>query len=93
MLAQSAILDRIIEPQRGGFSPEHSRYVLSLDFSPEEHARYAALSEKAKTGTLSEQERADLDDFLTVNAWLTILAGEGPHLLEKAPGRLNCHGP
>ncbi len=48
MVAQSGILERIIEPQRGGFSPEHARYVLSLDFSPEEHAVYAALSEKAQ---------------------------------------------
>lgn len=86
MVVHSAIIDRIIEPQRGGFSPEHARYVLSLDFSPEEHIRYAALSEKAQTGTLSDQERADLDDFLTVNALLTILQA-------KARVSLNKHVP
>jgi hypothetical protein len=83
MVAQSAILDRLIEPQRGGFSPEHARYVLSLDFSPGEHAQYAALSEKAQAGTLTDQERADLDDFLAVNALLTILQAKARTSLKK----------
>jgi len=86
MVSQSGILERIIEPQRGGFSPEHARYVLSLDFSPEEHGVYASLSDKAQAGALSDQERADLDDFLTVNALLTILQA-------KARISLNRHGP
>jgi hypothetical protein len=83
MVAHTAILDRIIEPQRGGFSPEHARYVLSLDFSPDEHARYAALCEMAQAGTLSDQERADLDDFLAVNALLTILQAKARISLKK----------
>ena len=83
MVAHSAILDRIIEPQHGGFSPEHARYVLSLDFSTEEHARYAVLAEKAQTDTLSDQERADLDDFLAVNALLTILQAKARISLKK----------
>ena len=86
MDAQSGILERIIDPERGGFSPEHARYVLSLDFSPDEHAVYAALSEKSQAGALSDQERAELDDFLTVNALLTILQAKGRISLKK-------HGP
>jgi hypothetical protein len=52
MSAPSNILDRIIEPHRGGFSEEHARYVLSLGFTPEEHARYADLAAKAQEGFL-----------------------------------------
>ena len=86
MVSQSGILERIIEPHRGGFSPEHARYVLSLDFSPEEHTLYASLSEKAQAGALSDRERAELDDFLTVNALLTILQAKARISLKK-------HGP
>jgi hypothetical protein len=53
--------------------PDHARYILSLDFSPEEHARYAELSAKAQSGTLTEQEQGELDEFLTANALLMIL--------------------
>ena len=73
MSTRSTLLDRIIEPQAGGLLPEHARYILSLDFSPDEHARYCELSAKAQTGTLTEQEQADLDEFLTTNALLMIL--------------------
>lgn len=67
------IFERIIEPHQGGFSEEHARYVLSLDFTPEEHARYAELALKAQDGSLTTDERALIDDFLSVNAVLTVL--------------------
>lgn len=82
-VSQSAILDRIIEPQHGGFSAEHARYVLSLDFLPEERARYAELSDKAQTGSLNSSEQTDLDDFLSVNALLTILQSKARTSLRK----------
>jgi len=47
MVRQAAILELLIEPQRGDFSPDHARYVLSLDFSGTQHARYAELAERA----------------------------------------------
>jgi hypothetical protein len=83
MVAQSALLDRIIEPQRGGFSPEHARYILSLDFSPDDQASFAILSEKAQSGTLSEREQSELDDLLAVNALLTILQAKARISLKK----------
>jgi hypothetical protein len=73
MTTGASVLERVIKPRTGGFSDEHARYVLSLDFSPEEQARYAELAHKVQLGTLTEQEQADLDDFVAANALLTIL--------------------
>jgi hypothetical protein len=70
---RSTILDRIIEPWQGGFLPEHAKYILSLDFPPDEHARYAQLAAKAQEGTLTAAERGDLEEFLSVNAMLMVL--------------------
>ncbi len=67
------IFERIIEPHQGGFSEEHARYVLSLDFTPEEHARYAELASKAQKGSLTADELALIEDFLSVNAVLAVL--------------------
>jgi hypothetical protein len=79
----ASILERIIEPQLGRFSNEHARYVLSLDFSPEQQARYAELAEKAQDGTLTEKEESELDEFITANALLTILQSKARISLRK----------
>jgi hypothetical protein len=72
-IRSTQILERIIAPEQGGFSPEHARYVLSLDFSPEQRAQYVTLSQKAQDGTLTPQEEQDLDELLAANALLMIL--------------------
>jgi hypothetical protein len=69
----ASVLESIIEPRRGTFSEELARYILSLDFTPEQHAKADQLSEKARLGSLSETERADLDELIYVNAMLGIL--------------------
>ena len=83
MIAHPSILDRIIEPQRGGFSTEHANYVLSLDFSADEHARHDELSAKAQEGRLTPEERVELDEFLAVNAILMILQSKARVSLKK----------
>lgn len=83
MVTQGAILERLIEPQHGGFSPEHARYVLSLDLSPADHARYAELSVKAQNGTLTAAEQGALDDLLAVNALLMILQSKARVSLKR----------
>jgi len=45
----------------------------TLDLSDQEQARYAELARKVQDAGLSEQEGAELDEFLVANAWLTIL--------------------
>ena len=73
MATQTSILERIIKPRSGGFSAEHARYILSLDFSPQQHARYEKLAKKAQSVSLTPKEEALLDDFLGANTLLTIL--------------------
>jgi hypothetical protein len=67
------ILERMIDPGHGDFSPEVARYFLSLDFLPEQHARCDLLSGKAVDGSLSESEAAEFDELLAANALLTVL--------------------
>jgi hypothetical protein len=83
MATQTGILDRIIEPHGGGFSEEHARYVLSLDFTPEEHARYAELAAKAQNSALNLEEQAEIDEFLSVNALLMVLQSKARISLKK----------
>lgn len=77
------ILDRILQPPQGGFSVEHPRYLLGLDFSPDEHLRYDELAGKAQSGTLTADEQTEIDAYLTVNALLTVLQSKARLSLQK----------
>ena len=83
MASTPDILDRIIRPQQGGFSEEHARYVLSLDFTSDEQARYADLAAKAQEGSSALAEKAELDHLLMVNAMLAVLQSKARVSLKK----------
>ncbi len=68
-----SILERMINPDHGDFTPEVAKYFFSFDFSPEQHARYEMLAGKAAEGTLLQNEAAELDELLAANAILTVL--------------------
>ena len=73
MVVRASILERVIEPGRGGFSAEFAREVLKFGFPPADHARYEELSARAQNDELSEEESAELEEYLNVNDFLTIL--------------------
>jgi hypothetical protein len=83
MLTGGSILERIIEPRTGGFSNEHARYILTLDFSAEEQTRYAELARRNKEGGLTAEEEAELNEFVTANALLTILQSKARISLKR----------
>ncbi len=68
-----SILERMIDPGHGNFTPDVAKYFLAFDFSPEQHARCDVLSEKAARGALSESEAVELDELIAANAILTAL--------------------
>lgn len=67
------ILEQIINPHEGSFSPEHARYVLSLRIPEFLKERYAELSEKSQEGSLSAEEQQELDEFLDADTFLSVL--------------------
>lgn len=83
MLHEPAILERIIDPERGDFPPELARQVLKFHFPPADHARYVELSGKAQQGTLTESERAALEDYVNVNDLLIILKAKAEASLRQ----------
>jgi len=86
MLKHPAILERVINRDLADFSPELARHILSLDFPPADHARYADLSAKAREGALTDEERSELEDYLNVNDFLMIIK-------TKAEMSLRRHSP
>jgi hypothetical protein len=62
----SAIWSRIVKP-------ELARAILRLDFDTEDHRRVDELSAKARKGTLTPEERAELDEYIRVGNELAVL--------------------
>jgi hypothetical protein len=83
MASGLSALERIVKPARGGFSRELAEYVVQLDFSPKDHARYERLSAKAQAGTLTRAERMVLDDLLAAADVLAILHSKARMSLKR----------
>ena len=84
MSESTLIFRRVIEPEVGSLAPELARFVQSLDFRPDDHARYEFLSAKAQQGSLSPQEGDELDGYLQVDSLLAILRLKAERSLHPA---------
>ena len=73
MGAVSQILEGLIDPGQGGLSREHAQYVLGLRFSEEQVARYQLLAAKNGEGTITPGEKGELEAFVEMDTFLTIL--------------------
>ena len=58
--------------------------ILKLDFDPEDHERVEMLSAKAQKGSLTPQERAELEEYIRVNNELMILQSKARLSLQRA---------
>lgn len=79
----SAIWSRVVNPERGDLSPEAARALLKLDFAPEDHRRANELSEKARQGTLTPTEQAELEEFIRVGNELAVLQSKARLSLKR----------
>ncbi|MDB5298666.1 MAG: hypothetical protein JWO87_329 [Phycisphaerales bacterium] len=83
MAHQASALERILQPAEGDLSPEVAEYVLRLEFPPQDHARYQELSLKAQEGSLTVDEKTELEDLLTANDVLTLLQSKARLSLKR----------
>jgi len=73
MTTMMTIMEHVIEPKRGDMGKDLAKQVLSWRFTDEDQARYAQLAERAQEGLLTAEEQRELDDFLQVNSFLTVM--------------------
>jgi len=82
--SEAAIVGRLIKPDRGDFSPELAREILSLRFGDEDQARMRELSLKAQEGTLTAPEQAEVENYRRVGYWLGVLWSRARLSLKRA---------
>jgi hypothetical protein len=82
---EAAILARLIQ-SRTEMDSHVARYLLSLDFEPDDVDRMNLLAERARDGELSADEEAELDSYLHVGNLLTIMQSRSRVFLRTQQG-------
>jgi uncharacterized protein YnzC (UPF0291/DUF896 family) len=78
------ILARVIQPTEGGLSADAARSILEFRFSPDDEDRVNALAAKARRGTLTDEERALLEDYERVASLLELMQSKARRSLKNA---------
>ncbi len=71
--SETAIFERLVLPSEPGLSQEAARSLLAVGFSAEDTQRMHVLAEKARQGTLTADERREIDNYERVGHYLAIL--------------------
>ena len=77
------ILARAINPADGNLPEDAARSMLEFQLSPDDLDRVNQLAAKAREGTLSPEERAELDDYERTSAFLELIQSKARQSLKS----------
>jgi hypothetical protein len=80
--SEVSVLSRMIQRATATLSPEGARALLALDFPDDDQKRMRTLAEKAAAGTLSAEERTELECFNRVGFMLSALQANARRALQ-----------
>jgi len=81
--ASTAILERIVEPDRDDLRPEVAKFFLKFKFGSKELAQMKRLSAKAREGTLSQSESSLLDQYILMSDFIALLQSKARLSLKR----------
>jgi hypothetical protein len=80
---EAAILARVIEADETEITPDVARYLLSMQLPDADRGRVDELSAKARSGSLTDAEDAELDSYLHIGSLLGVMQSRARRLLKK----------
>jgi len=83
MNTEADILERIIQPDNEDLNLEMAQWLLSWRFTEPDRQRMTDLSDKASLGTLSSDERRELDGYLLMGHLLAIAHSKARRSLKR----------
>ena len=81
--SEAAIFGRLIEAERGDLSPDLARYILAIDFRPEDRARMHDLAVRNQGGRLSKAEWDELQNYVNVGHLLALMQSKARKSLKR----------
>jgi hypothetical protein len=90
---EAAILTRLTGPEKPGLSAAAAKAILTLSFSPADKDRMHALAAKARAGTLTSDEQAEVEAYSRISSLLGILKSKARRALKCGPsnGKAKTH--
>jgi hypothetical protein len=70
---EAAIWERLIDPTDDDLSPEAARFLLRLDFRQMDHARMEELAQRSNDGTLTADEKVELQNYVRIGNVLALM--------------------
>ena len=67
------VWERTIQPGQADLTPDAARYFLKLAFAEADRARMDHLAEKARAGSLTDEEEAALDHYMQLGWFLDLM--------------------
>ena len=81
---ETAIWERLIRPDRSDLPPLAARALLKLDFDRKDRSRLNKLAEKARAGSLSVEEEAELENYRRVGYLLDLIRSTARRSLRRS---------
>lgn len=81
---EAAILARVIEADETEITPDVARYLLSMQLQEADRNRVDELSAKARAGSMSSAEEAELDGYLHIGSLLGVMQSRARRCLKKS---------
>jgi hypothetical protein len=85
-ITESDILADVIAPDQGDLTPEVAQSVLRWQFTSRATGRINELADRNNKGTITAQERQELEKYLRVGSLINILQSKARLSLESAGG-------
>lgn len=77
------IWKRVLRSENGDLPRQAAEFLLGLDLEESDHERLAELNAKANDGSLSDAERAELEEYLRVGDLIAILQSKARRSLRS----------
>ena len=83
MASQEAILNEMLEPLLDALTPESARALAQFRAKPSIQARVDQLAAKCNQGELSDEERAEYEEYVRVGNLMAIIKAKAKRVLAQ----------
>lgn len=84
---EGAIWVRLLSGRKAALSAEAARTILALDFPPADKERMNELAAKARAGTITAEEMAEVEAYGRVGSALGIMKSKARRSLKATAGK------
>lgn len=79
----AAIMQRLVDPRRCGWTEQAAQAVLKLSLSAEDTLRASELAGKANEGTLTAADQSELESYLRVGTLVDLMQSKARLFLRE----------